>query len=696
MNQQPILVPATRLTKSPSNVRRSSDPEADAQLEANIAEYGVIQNLIGVPVARKKGHYRITAGGRRLDAVHRLIEKGTFEDDYVLPVLVLADARNAIEISLAENFIRLAMNPADACRAFQDVIETENKTPADVARRFGVTEKFVLRRLRLACLAEPIFSALAEGDITLDVAIAYASTSDGDRQAAIFEQMRDSYYRDNVAEIRRQLASYSYRPSEPKALLVGRDAYLAAGGRIDADLFSDAESERWLDTHIVDHIAEEKLAAAAETIKGREGFGEVRTVAATHIPYTETYRLGRLDGDMPPLNAEEEARREEIEAELARIEEEASDEGYEYSEEEDARVRQLEGELAAIVDRPPVLTDEQKTSALAYVVIGADGEPRIHEQLYIAAPEEQGADEPTGVEPADGDDHGDDEGDDGADDAQGSAAKPAISQRLADELAMMKTEILACHVANDPSFALDLGTFIMVEAASRPMGSFGIPSDLKASAPSPRVPGFESGAPAAQSWAELDEALDRSWSEPDTIEARYDAFCALPEEARGAWLGWAIARTLHAVPAGRSGAGFLDHLGAKLAIDVAAWWRPNARTYFDRITKPAILQIFEEVGGADLRSRYGGSKKHDLAASAEKLFAGETVVEAEIKSAALAWLPDEMRFALPTTAAEEEPDISPPWHVDDDAGANADANADADAGTDADTDASVETLPEAA
>lgn len=67
-------------------------PEADAQLEANIAEYGVIQNLKGVPVARKKG---------------------AFEDEYVLPVLVLADARNAIEISLAENFIRLAMNLAD-------------------------------------------------------------------------------------------------------------------------------------------------------------------------------------------------------------------------------------------------------------------------------------------------------------------------------------------------------------------------------------------------------------------------------------------------------------------------------------------------------------------------------------------------------------------------------------------------------
>ena len=59
MSQLPILVPASKLTKSPTNVRKSTDPAADAQLEANIAEKGIIQNLIGVPVARKKGQYRI-------------------------------------------------------------------------------------------------------------------------------------------------------------------------------------------------------------------------------------------------------------------------------------------------------------------------------------------------------------------------------------------------------------------------------------------------------------------------------------------------------------------------------------------------------------------------------------------------------------------------------------------------------------
>lgn len=652
MSQPIILVPAGKLAKSPSNVRKTSDAEADTQLEASIVAHGVLQNLIGLPVARKKGCYRITAGGRRLDAVHRAIEKGELPADYELPVKVLADANDAVEISLSENFFKLAMNPADACRAFQDIIETENKTPADIAKRFGLTERFVLGRLRLANLAEPVFEALREGAITLDIAMAYASTSDTARQASVFEQLGQGYYRANVGEIRRQLASGGYRGSDPKALLVGRDAYLGAGGRIDADLFSDNASEMWIDGDILDHLAEEQIAAAAEAIREREGYAQIRTVVASHIPYTETYGLRQVQGDLPPLTDEEEARCEAIQDELEAIEEAASDEnGDGYTEDDEARVQALEAEYEAIQSRTPVLTAEQRASALAYVVIGRDGQPRIHEQLYVAPVETL-------------DDNGDDgEGDDGdegldhTDEAEGSA-KPVVSQRLADELAMMKTELLAVHVASDPRFALDVGTFIMADAATRHYGSMDLASELRARSPSPRVANFESGTLAAEEWAKLDGGLDRSWIDHDDVRDRYDAFCALSDEARAAWLGWAVARTFDAVPAGKTGSAFIDHLGDKLAIDVAVWWRPSAKNYFDRITKPAILDLFETVGGVELRHRYGASKKHDLAASAEKLFAGDILVEAETKERALSWLPDAMRFVPLDDAASPmiEPD----------------------------------------
>lgn len=634
MTQKPpiLFVPASKLTVAPTNVRKRSDPVADEELKASILAKGVIQNLIGLPVARKKGEYRITAGGRRLKQVQALIEEGLLEVDYAVPVMVLTDKNDAVEISLIENLRRLNMTPAEECRAFQAIIETEKKTPGDIAKRFGVTERFVLGRLRLAGLADIIFDALADGKITLDVAKAYAAISDTTRQATVFEELSDGWGANNCGEIRRRLISGFYRGSDPKALLVGRDAYVAAGGRIDSDLFSDAANENWIDSEIVERLADERMQAAAAEIQARNGFGELRVVCHTRVPYMDIMALDEVDAEPVPLTPEEEDRQRAIEQELEVIAENADEDGY--SDEELEVIQTLEAEFTALNERPPVLTEDQKAESLAYLLIGEDGVPRLHERFYsIPEPEvedEEGeADLSLDVEP---DDEPVEEGD----------SRSPISQRLADELAIMKTELLRVHVASDPHFALDLGTFFMVDAT---LGyRHDLPSELRANAPSLRVPGFESDTPAAENWEELKAGLDRSWAQSPDITDRYDAFCALPEEARAAWLGYAIARTLHAIPAGGSGSAMLDHLGRKLKIDVAAWWRPTARRYFDRVSKPTILAHFEEVGGVELRSRYGASKKHDLALSAEKLFGGQIIVEAAVKEKALAWVPEAMRF----------------------------------------------------
>ena len=624
MNKTPpiIFVPASKLSIAPTNVRKLSDPEADAELKASIAAKGIIQNLIGIPVARKKDEYRITAGGRRLTQIKALIEDGVLGPDYPIAVMVLADKNDATEVSLIENFIRLNMSPAEECRAFQAIIDGEKKTPADVAKHFGLTERFVLGRLRLAGLADTIFDALAAGEITLDVAKAYASISDTVRQAAVFEEMGSGYYSTNLSEIRRRLISGFYRGSDPKALLVGRDAYLAAGGRIDSD--------------IIDRLAAERMEAAAQAVRAQDGFGEVRIICETRIPYMETMALDELEGEPAELTAEEEERQRAIEVELEAIADEADEDGY--SDEEISRIEALEAEHSALNEKPPFISAEQKEKALAYLVIGSDGQPRLHERLFIVPEPEPEVEEPEAESEAD------DNSAEGVEQElieDGPSLAP-ISQKLAEELAIMKTEILRLHIASDPHFALDLGTFFMVDVA---LGrSYGHPSELRAAAPYSRVPGFESDTPAAEGWTEIEAGLDRSWTEAGNLVERYDAFCGLDEGARAAWLGWAIARTLHAVPVGGTGADLIDHLGRKLDIEEHVWWRPTARRYFDRVSKGRILAHFGEVGGLELSNRYAASKKHDLAASAEKLFAGQLIVEAEVKDRALNWLPDEMRF----------------------------------------------------
>ena len=54
--------------------------------------------------------------------------------------------------------------------------------------------------------------------------------------------------------------------------------------------------------------------------------------------------------------------------------------------------------------------------------------------------------------------------------------------------------------------------------------------------------------------------------------------------------------------------------------------------------------LLDEVGGPALTSRHASSKKPDISASCQKLFAGDAIVETEIKDKALAWVPSAMRF----------------------------------------------------
>jgi ParB family chromosome partitioning protein len=133
-----------------------------------------------------------------------------------------------------------------------------------VARRFGATVRHVQGRLRLADLAEPIFAALAAGEITLDVAQAYGSTGDRERQAAAWERLSTSWQADNPQAIRRAIAEESLSADHPIARFLGEAEYVACGGRIERDLFAAEGEGRWLDGDLAMDLAAKKLAHEAE------------------------------------------------------------------------------------------------------------------------------------------------------------------------------------------------------------------------------------------------------------------------------------------------------------------------------------------------------------------------------------------------------------------------------------------------
>lgn len=649
------LIPARNCILSDRNVRRTAGDAASlAELIADVEARGVLQNLIGFAIPKKRGKFEITAGGRRLAAVHALIEAGRFPAEYEIPVFVMNDTGAAAEISLAENFQRLAMNPADECLAFRHFIDSEGKTPADIAKRFGLTTRFVEGRVRLAGLADEVFEALRAGTISLEIAQAFGTTSDVARQSAVFAQ-GSGYYGFNVAGIRRQMMNETITGSHSLSRLVGRDAYVGAGGRIETDLFADNADEIWLDTALVNTLAEARMTEAAAAITG---YANVVPVLGHRPDYDLTRELRPVRGERIEPTEAELTRLDEIEAELEAlgVEGDAVD-TEEEAETFDDRVEALEAEAEAISNRIAPVDEAVKATATVFVVIGADGTPTLHETVYVEPVARGGATSVVGGSGVSGD---------GTDDEDaGAPGAAAIGKVLRDELAVQRTKLLGLHLASDPGMAVDLTIFLLADAEVR-TGSFcERASSLSGTSPSRAPFGYKPEGTIIDQMQVFSDGLDHSWAEQRTIADRFDAFRALDDDKRGAWAGWMVARTLEPKLADENGAAFPNHLGRGLGIDVAAWWRPTAANYFNRVRKSVVLDTLESIGGHELRSRYASAKKGDLASAAEKICAGTAIIEAEVRAKAIAWVPDVMLFSSSSSASMVEATI------DDDNGAAA-------------------------
>lgn len=637
-------IPLNKLMASPRNVRRTSDAQADLQLKADIAARGLLQNLVVTSAAKPRGSYAVEAGGRRLAALKALAGEGQLLATHEVCCLVLERGPAAQEASLAENFQRLGMNPADECVAFQQLIE-QGSDLEGIARRFGLTVRFVEGRLRLAALAPVVFDALGAGTISLDVAKAYAATPDRERQEYVFEQMSRAYGGTHTDSIRRMMTQATVSASDRRALFVGEEAYVAAGGRVERDLFCDDSGTRWLDIAILERLACDKLDLAAQDVAAEAGLGFVRPTLDSWIGTSQTEGLRRVPLETPPLTAEETAAVDALEGEaeaLAELlEDEAEDEATRADSE--AKLRAVTDQIEAIVNKPAVIDGALLPTVGRFLVLDAQGKPRLDPGLYaeISPGGELDADVP------DDNAHADDEP---------RSGRPAgLSQRLVDELAMQRRDILAVHVAADPDLALDLAIFLMVDRIPG-YGSEKSGSSLSAGAPSNPVFDFRTpDAPATIAREQAAEALDRTWLEGETRAQRFDSFRALDEDARAAWLGHAVAGTLEAsvqLPSERACA-FHDHLGQLLEIDVARWWRPTGANFFDRVAKGVTFAALEEVGGPALAGRYAKAKKAELAQACERIFAGDFIGEVDAKQAALAWVPAPMTFVPAAVATDD-------------------------------------------
>ena len=160
--------------------------EAHRRLVASIRAYGLLQPLVVRPAVDDPKSYRVIAGQRRLAAL-REVYRGD-DDPRIACEVRDADDATTEAIGLAENFAREPMHPLDEAEAFARLAREDAKGVEAIAAEFGVTERYVKQRMKLATLADVVKAAYREGGIDTGTAEAFAAVPP-ERQEQVWQEV---------------------------------------------------------------------------------------------------------------------------------------------------------------------------------------------------------------------------------------------------------------------------------------------------------------------------------------------------------------------------------------------------------------------------------------------------------------------------------------------------------------------------
>jgi ParB family chromosome partitioning protein len=627
---RPEFIAVSRLEKSPHNARRTVPKLGMDELKASLLAHGLMQNLVVTDAG--DGKYLVIAGGRRLEAIRSLQTEGKLPEDFAVPCQLVAD-EHGLEMSLAENTVRLAMHPADEFEAFAALID-KGDTAAQVAERFGVDESHVLKRMKLARVAPQLLKEYRDGNITLESLMAFTVTDDYRRQLKVFKSLQD-WQKDEPSEIRAALTDKMIEASSRLARFVGIDAYVAAGGPTRADLFGE---EVYLERPALLHkLAEHKLETIRKEVEA-EGWGWIEI--NPERDHQLIYRCERLKPrliDAPTELVEFKAR---LDAELEQIEQSLEQAGESDETEEQLRLTQerlddAEEKLATFVG----FDTEQKRLAGCFVSIDDDGTPFIDKGLV--KPEQRKALARLL--------------NDGESETDAVAAKPKnpISASLRRDLAASRLQVAQVEMARNRFIALDL---LIFHAASNMLGEDPCSDgpNVEFILPRPTSRKGEEVPEAASALATIRESLATEWLKPKSEAARFEAFCSLTEPAKLDLLAYCVAMTLEPKlsPATGEETTAYDAALALTGASVSAYWRPNGANFLSRISRDQLLALARDTLGEPWAASRARDNKASLVGQLERAFASpdnRAGQKPEHTEKLKNWLPAGMAFGpIPT------------------------------------------------
>lgn len=307
------------------NVRKNeADNAKTTALEASLLGVGQLKPLIVHPFkGSKPKRWGVLAGGRRFRAIGNLIARGDWPADRPIDVKIV-DGPDAelIEISLHEN-ISTPLRSYEVCSTIAGLVK-RGKPVELIAEHYDQTPRQIAQLVRLGSLAAPVFAAYAAEELTLAQAKAFAATEDQAAQLAAWDELQHVPSFQRTPDRIRALLRVGERESRRLLRFVGADAYRAAGGRYELDLFADDGEERGLvmDEGLLRQLANAKLEEEREFVRKRIG----RDIRFADPPRSEygglNYQL-QVTSQLAPLDDFDAARVAELTALQARLEDQA-------------------------------------------------------------------------------------------------------------------------------------------------------------------------------------------------------------------------------------------------------------------------------------------------------------------------------------------------------------------------------------
>lgn len=604
-------VPLSRLSVSPLNVRRRALTGIEGLADSILAK-GLLQNLVAHPAKGSRGKNPklcVCAGQRRLAALQLLADQGKINPDMNIPVKVLTEAE-AVAASLIENESREPMHAADQAIAFRLLLE-EGHSIDYVAALFSIPALAVQRRLKIANVSPKILDVYRDDGMSSEQIQALALCDDHDKQERLWFEAAQSWLRD-PSHLREAIVEEEINVSEnPLVAFVTLDEYIAAGGYVRRDLFSESANAGYItDMALLQQLATERLLVIAQDVSA-EGWSFVETRVKRDFSELSAYtHITPQARDMTKKEAAQYAKFEKARDKASSaLDAYYSDETIEEDDDkrdalEDA-ARDAQNACEQFVEALEAWTPEQLASAGAFVLLNHAGKVVI-ERGYVkrstatsAAQAGDGQDGPKKV-------------------------KPVHSDKLCRRLTAHRTAAVQVELAGKPTIALAVLMQRLIPTVFSSLYYYGEETGVHVSATCShdKLLREADDMEASAAWQEIDAERSK-WAamlpkqrsnllpwlieQSDDVMANLFAFC--------------VASTLDSVT-GTEAAHPVNALADLLEVDMTKYWTPTQSSYLNHVSKARIAEIVSTAVSPEAATPLAAMKKGDAAATAELHLAG--------------------------------------------------------------------------